>query len=281
MDLDKLVNEIKRKRILRNIDDIFVRKMVEDYLKEHSNIRAVLEKHPKPEKSREFKVLLKSIRRELHEVYGVFSLGNKRERLLDNLRDHLKSSGRLDEGAIEIHKKILLTHRSTRERIFDYKKVYKKIFEATEPKSILDISCGMNPFSYPFMGLGRVDYIATELTERDCNFIKEYFSTMKDCSGLNGRVIKVDLLVTKRFPKTDICFLFKVLDSLERLKKNASHELLKKIKSELIIVSFPTKTLSGKKLDKKRLAWFNKLARDFETFETGNEIFYIIKPKHY
>ena len=70
--------------------------------------------------------------------------------------------------------------------------------------------------------------------------------------------------------------MFKTLDSLETLRKGITKDILKKIKSKVIIISFPTRTLSGKMLSKKRLVWFNKMLSDYSIFEIENEIFYII-----
>jgi 16S rRNA (guanine(1405)-N(7))-methyltransferase len=125
------------------------------------------------------------------------------------------------------------------------------------------------------MNLNKVDYIATELTNKDVEFLNKYFKIMKKFN-LNGNAIILNLLNIKTLPKVDICFIFKTLDSLETIKKDITKEILNKINAKLIVVSFPKKTISGKKLDKKRLAWFNKLIEDYETFEVENEIFYLI-----
>jgi len=56
--------------------------------------------------------------------------------------------------------------------------------------------------------------------------------------------------------------------------------LLKNINSRYIAVSFAIKSLSGRKPIKER-GWFYRILREldlnFKTFETENEIFFIIK----
>ena len=58
--------------------------------------------------------------------------------------------------------------------------------------------------------------------------------------------------------------------------KDITKEILNKINSKIIVVSFPTATLSGRKINKKRLIWFERLIKDYSIFEIKNEIFYII-----
>ncbi len=204
----------------------------------------------------------------LHETYGVFRLDiKKRKRLLKSLKKGI--------DILKVHEEILKTHRSTKERLKDYEKIYEAITkEAGELESVLDISAGINPVSLVYSKQPS-EYIATELAQDDVNFLNKYFKIMK----INGIAIQADLLNVKKFPKTKICFLFKVLDNLETLKRNESKNLLKKIPAEYIIVSFPKITISGKKLNTKRLIWFNKIVKSKKLLETKNEIFFIINNK--
>lgn len=98
--------------------------------------------------------------------------------------------------------------------------------------------------------------------------------------GLNGKAIRINLLKENNFLKADVCFLFKVLDTFESLRRGISKDILKKINCKILVVSFPTKTLSGKILSKKRLKWFERIVKNYETFEIENEIFYIVKNRN-
>ena len=85
----------------------------------------------------------------------------------------------------------------------------------------------------------------------------------------------------KKLPKADICFLFKVLDPLERKGHKFSEMLITKIKSNFLVVSFSIKTISNKKMNQPRRIWFElmlkRLNYHFKVFKTSNEIYYIIK----
>lgn len=270
---DFIINLIRQKKELSGIDKAFINGLLEDYLSKNKNLWQAAINHPNLSKSREAKLIIKNIRKRLREIYGAFHIDmNKRIKLLHKLEDSIKNKAPKAE-IFDLHEKILLTHKSTRERLDYYDGIYKSIFKITgKPHSILDIACGLNPLSIIFTGLKNVRYIAIELTEEDCSFLRKYFKIMH----LNGIAIKKDLISDNIFPKTDVCFLFKVLDSLEAMKQNISEKLLDKIDAKFIVVSFPKKTLSGKPLSTKRLSWFRKIAKDYIKFEVENEIFYII-----
>lgn len=242
----ELIKKIKNKKELKSLDNSFIEKLL---LNEDINLNF---------RSREFKEFLKRIRKRLHDIYGVFSLGDK-WKLLNGLKKN---------PSLENHRKILRLHRSTKERLDCYEEIYRKIGKID---SLLDLGCGLNPFSYPWMNVKK--YIASELSKEDCEFIKEYFKIM----NINGKVVKYNLLENNKYLEADVCFLFKLLDSLEELEKGISEKLLRRLKCKKIIVSFPTKTLSGKKLNKRRLKWFENLIKNYEIFEIENEIFYIIE----
>jgi len=268
--INEIIKDIKSKKELRNLDDKFVEEKLNFYLKKHP-----LKNSPfkRLKRSKKYKLMLKSIRKELREIYGAFI---KEKPSLNNLKESLKNK-KLNQ-TLEEHDKILKTHQSTRERLNNYKEIYQNIFKDIKPKSILDLACGLNPLSYPYMNLKDISYIASELNKEDCNFIKDYLNLIK----IKNKVIPLDL--TKDYKKlkkikTDVTFLLKTLDSLEKVKRNISKDLLKNINSKIIVVSFAIKSLSGKKSIKER-GWFYRILRElnlnYKTFETENEIFFII-----
>ncbi len=275
--IDSFVADVKKKKVLSSLPDDFIKTLIENFFVKYPKLKSILEKHPKPLKSKDFKFMLKEIRKKLHDVYGVFVLGRKD---LKPLEGHLKHIKGLDEGALQLHMEVLKSHKSSAERLDFYSEVYEKIFSVTgKPKTILDLACGLNPLSFPWMGLKKVKYFAYELTDEDCRFIQEYFDLMRHF-GLDGKAFAVDLLKVSNLPEVDVCFLFKVLDSLEGLERDYSEKLLEKIPARFIVVSFPTMSIGGRNPIRQR-GWFfrmmRKLGYSAETFEFENEIFYIIK----
>ncbi|MFH1637110.1 MAG: hypothetical protein ABIB71_01665 [Candidatus Woesearchaeota archaeon] len=264
--LSRLISDIVAKRELKDIDRALVEDLVKDYVSSHP-----LKDLPYSQlkRTKEYKLAVKEIRRVLREVYGVFKLKgfDKREEILERLKG-------LDD--VECHEALLKLHKSTAERLEFYPEVYSAILNvAGEVKSVLDLGCGLNPVSYPFMNR-KVKYLAAELSEKDSAFIQKYF----DKAGVDGKAFALNLLEVKELPSADICFMFKLPDTLESLKRGVTKELLGKIKCKWLVVSFSTKSLGGRKsISKKRLVWFEKLIKDksYETFEIENEFFYIIK----
>jgi len=256
--MEEVITQIKKKKELSYLDDTYIKNYIKKYLLQNPKTNLNSKK--------DVKKIIKFVRDKAHSVYGMFQSKNikKREEFLKN----------------KDFEKLLTTHISTRERLKVYPKLYKKIFSYIKPKSILDIGCGLNPVSYPYMKI-KPKYIASDFNKKDMDFLTKFFKTFK----INGKAVKLDLIndlkKLKKY-KVDVCFLFKVLDSLESVKKYISYEIIKNINAKYIIVSFPLKTVSGKKEMKlKKRNWFEKVilrtGYTFKTFELSDELYYVIK----
>ena len=205
----------------------------------------------------------------------MFQLNTDRDKLLQKLNKN---------NVKEICSEVLKTHLSTKERLPYYSELYSDIFKITKkPKSILDLGCGLNPFSIPWMGLKNIKYIATDISKEDLNFINKFFKIIK----IDGKVKELDLVkikkenVLKQFPKVNICFLFKVFESIELTKGHKLSELIIiNVKANFVIVSFPTKTLLNKPMKMTKRPWLERMLKrlnyNYEIYETGNEIYYIV-----
>ena len=273
--IKSVIKDILAKKELNNLNEDFVLEKVSSFLEKRKDIKNKLEQteYSKFKRSKEHEEIIKKIRTELREIYGVFIQDDykKRFKLLEELKKN---------PSLENHNKILALHKSSQERLPYYPVIYKKIFEITGiPKKIVDFACGLNPFSYPYLGC-KPKYVACDLAEKDLKFIQEYFGII----NINGCVKKVDLIKDEASELTkgvDLVFLFKTLDSLEAVKWGNSEALLTKIKAECIVVSFSTKSLGGKKtIKKEKRAWFERLVRKLgyktQIFEIPGELFYVL-----
>ncbi len=270
-----LVDDILAKKELSNLNKEFVNEKVGFFLDKHKKIKEKLEqsKYSEFRRSKEYKEIIKGVRAELREVYGVFIMKDYKKR--DTLLEDLKK-----DSSIENHNMILALHKSSKERLPYYSLVYKKIFEITGiPERIVDFACGLNPFSYPYLGC-KPAYLACDLAEKDLEFINAYFRAMK----IKGNSKRVDLIkddLNDIVKKEDLVLLLKTLDSLEAVKRDISGQILRALKAKFIVVSFSTKSLGGKKIIRKeRRTWFEKLIKKlnyrFEAFEIPDETFYVI-----
>lgn len=268
--IDKIVKDVKNKKELSKIGDLFVRNNVEKELKKRHKLTKFLSEHEfrTVDRSSKYKNFIKLIRAELRKIYGLFETKDSTKR-----EEFLKKKD---------YKSILKSHLSTKERYDFYPEIYKKIWKITgKPKSILDLACGMNPFSFEYMNLKDVNYFAVELSKEDSNFIQNYFNQNKK---INGKSKAMNLLNIKdfEFPKSDIAFIFKFLDPAIIKNKKFAEQFLKKIPAKYIIVSFSTETISKKPMRNPRRKWFENICKnlDFEIkkiLEFKNEIFYVIK----
>ncbi|MDI6738144.1 MAG: hypothetical protein QME12_06565 [Nanoarchaeota archaeon] len=261
MNRQALIGFIKQKREFRDLDNKFVEKMLDSRLKG---------KKVEDLKPRDAEKMEKETRACLREVYGAFLTPKffQREKFLHKLKSLNDTEG---------HIRILSLHLSTRERLPYYREIYQKIFAVTgEPSSILDLGCGLNPFSLPFMNLKDVRYYAVELAKPDADFIQRYFDKFK----INGKAINMDLTEAENLPSADVCFMFKVIDTFEAIQWDVTAELMAKIKAKWIVAGFATKSLGGRKMIKpEKRQWFEKLIanRNYSVFEVENEVFYIIE----
>lgn len=183
---------------------------------------------------------------------------------------------------------VLSSHISTRNR--DYKGLYAKILNGDE-KTILDLGCGVNGFSYKFFGLD-VAYIGFEASGQVVRNTNNYF---KDRGFEKAHVFHKDLFdksfildIIKQVPEPRTLFLFNVVDALEFFKRDYSKDLLLGLKGVIgvddrLVLSFPIQSLSGKTVFKVERKWLLDFVNDnfqtVEEFVMSYERFLIIKNK--
>jgi 16S rRNA (guanine(1405)-N(7))-methyltransferase len=264
--INKILKKIKEHKKYSSISDEIVIDEIKNYLKSNPNVTSI------------DKQLIKDIRKELHLSYASFQTKKKSQRknYLIQLRENLDD---------ELTKKLLLITLSTKERLKDYKKLYKEIFKITQPpKIIIDLACGLNPVSYPFMNLDKLKYYAYDIDDEDMNFLNDYFEIMKN-HGLKGKAEILNLKNKEsisKIPQGDIIFLFKILDILDKKDHKTSEELIMKLikKTRFIVASFATRTLTRKKMNFPKRKWFELMLErnnlKFKIIEKENEIYYII-----
>jgi len=288
-----LLQEIKRKKELQEISDEFVVKELLNYLRQdHKAQKFLSQLKPLNPKSAQYKTILKEVRAKLRIVYGLFREDrdlSRREELISDLlakapsltSNLLSAKTVLDYQAII---EILKTHSSTKERAGLYEKLYQDIFAITgPPRTILDLGCGINPFSIPLMKLDSLRYYAYDLSVEEIEGLNDFFRLL---SRINPEVIGkaevLDILQFSRLPPADIAFLFKMTDVLEQGKGHkVTERILKLIPASFVVVSFPIKTMSGKKMNFPRRRWIElmckRLGYAFNLIESENELFYVLK----
>jgi hypothetical protein len=290
--IDELIDKIKQKKELKEISEEFVKDQLYSYLKSNPKQVSYLDN----KNSKYYKIIVKEIREKLRRVYGLFRVEEekkKRDSLFENLlkenankninnNNNNKDDGDNDNKDIIV--KILKTHASTKERLPYYEKLYDKIWKITKkPKSIIDLGCGINPFSFVFMNLKNVKLFVYDISNDEIDILNKYFGFLHEKNNhFVGKAFTLDALNWRKIPKADVCFLFKMTDVLDRGKGHKSSELvISNIPTKFVVVSFPTLTMSGKKMNYPRRKWIelmcDRLEYKYKVIEYANEIFYVIE----
>lgn len=184
----------------------------------------------------------------------------------------------------------LLKHKSTKERYPYYDEVYYRCLGGFKKASVLDLGAGLNGFSYSFFSkLGiKINYVAVEAIGQFIEIMNNYFTRNNfsakayHLSLFNLEKIK-EIVLEQKEPR--IIFLFKVIDSLELVKRDYSKELLETLSncSNRIVISFATKSLGSRKKFSVQRTWITRFINEnfeiLDDFELGGERYISFKNK--
>ncbi len=290
--ISELLDDICRKKELQSISRDFVRDTLYSFLQQHPSCVDFLKDRKEPQRrSEKYHAAIKAVRKELRKVYGVFRVeeeAQRRRELFAQYQQHLSISGKSSGKNIkDCLLQILATHSSTRERLPWYPQLYRKLFSLTgKPLSIIDLGCGINPFSFPLMGLRRCTYYALDISGEEITLLQQFFDALHAKNqAFHGSAEILDLAhwgKLAHFKKADVCFLFKMTDVLDRGKGHkATEAVIKTVPARWAIVSFPTRTMSGVAMNVPRRSWFEWLCRrlgyKYRSVLFENEIFYVVE----
>jgi len=258
---ENLLKKIKAHKKYNTLSDDIIKKELTYFLKIKPNAKD--------------KEIVKEVRKKLHRLYASYQINKKKKR-----KNYLE---KLKQGEIVLDELLAMT-LSTKERKDDYKNIYHTIFSYTKkPKIVIDIGCGMNPLSFPLMDLEKVKYYCYDIDAADVAFLNTYFQLMKN-KGLEGKAFLLDAkdeTAIKKIPKSDIVFMFKLIDLLDS-DKNISEKIIEVLlnKTSFVVASFATKTLTQKPMKLTQRRGFQKMLDrknlHYKQFNTTNELFYII-----
>lgn len=174
---------------------------------------------------------------------------------------------------------LLDCHASTRERmpVEAADALYARIFEITGvPETLADLACGLNP-AYLIWKYPQIRVAGTDISGQSVRILQTL--------GIDA--VSADLLCDGAIPsgRFDAALLFKVLPLLERQKKGAADAVLEAVDARFIVVSFPTRSLSGRNVGMETAygEWMdahipqNRIVAG--RFAVENELFYILKEK--
>jgi len=214
--------------------------------KKYSSVYQPLLKRVYEEESVKYKKdkeIIKAVKNRLHTVYGAFFHENS----VKTAEDLINSNDDISVISI-ISEKLLSLNTSSRERLPFIRDLYKFIFEVIgDYSNILDIGCGFNPFSLPYIlefCKNIKSYYAYDIDVNLAELINKYFDLFK----LPQYAGCIDIITEIPSPSeiVDVAFLFKIIPTTETCKKGRGFEIINNINVKYLVVSFPTKTLCGK-----------------------------------
>jgi 16S rRNA (guanine(1405)-N(7))-methyltransferase len=189
------------------------------------------------------KEAVKATKNKLHQVAGAY-LTDKEDysRWLNEL-ERLYYSGNQDAFLTYV-KKVMSYHASTRERLPILDQFYTTILADLPPiHRILDVACGFNPLSLPWMPLSQsVEYYAYDIYKDMLDFLNNFMSLIQ----VPGQARLCDITQSCPTTQVDVAFVLKAIPCLEQLDKSAGAALLHRINARYIVVSFPVHSLGGR-----------------------------------
>jgi 16S rRNA (guanine(1405)-N(7))-methyltransferase len=266
-------------KVILSVEDVIWQASASDaYQDIHPDvIRRVCESEArKGLKSRE---LVKAIRNRLHQIGGAYLPGNLDQVVISHELALLPHE--IDSPEIQAFcRKKMELHASTKERLPIVDHFFRDILADLPPiHSVLDLACGLNPLSLPWMPIQQdTTYTALDMYRRLSLTIQTFF----DHCNIRGHAAAADILTCPLDQPYDVVFLLKTLPCLEQQVKGSAAELVNRINAKTLVLSYPLCTLGGsrKGLGATYEADFNHLAvgRSWQVkrFEYANELVFLV-----
>lgn len=226
--LEKLVEKVQANRKYESIMPELVIRLAEKAL----------------EKGLKGKAAVKDVRNKLHQIGGAYF---KRQVDYQYANDELlQLSHNLQSDQVrQFCINHMGSHASTAERIPILETFFKTSLEPISPvRSVLDLACGMTPLSIPWMPLDEAfTYHACDIYMDMVTFIQAFFNHF----DIHSRAFTCDLVNSVPKEQTQVAFILKSIPCLEQVDKEIGLDLLEKVQTEHILVSFPVRSLGGQR----------------------------------
>jgi 16S rRNA (guanine(1405)-N(7))-methyltransferase len=182
-------------------------------------------------------------KKKLHQSFGAFMTEGSYRRI-DLLVGRISECRSMEERK-KLCRQVLGHHLSTRERLPLLQELYPKLLGLVgKPAKIVDLACGLHPFALPWMGLGAdAEYLALD---SDCRLMSSLSAFFSACE-LKATARCDDLFSFAPEGEVSLILLLKTLPCLERQRRGAGMEIIRKWKSRYLLISFPTRTLGGRR----------------------------------
>ena len=217
----------------------------------------------------------KAAREALHGITGAFMTPQEARQLAFDMQDWYINN--TDVGL----ERMLSRHASTRERLpLDaLDALYEQIFRTTgRPWSVLDLACGIHPL---YLAARGIDATGVDISGAAVDAVNRF----GEVYGMPVRASCADLLCQGAIPRRhfDMALMLKLLPLLERQRASAALAVMSAIDADWLVVSFPTRTLSGRNVGMatQYAVWMEAHVPPGrgirERLEAQHELFYILR----
>lgn len=192
-------------------------------------------------KRRTFKETVKATKNKLHQVGGAYLDGKD---AYGTWLGELSSAVRIGDEKLlrELCRHMMSHHASTRERLPMLDTFYTTLLADLGPiDSILDLACGLNPLTLPWLPLVK-HYYAYDIYQNSMKFIEQWLRVLR----INGHAQVWNLVQSCPPQRADVALLLKTLPCLEQVEKQSGQRLLRATNAKYLLVSFPLQSLGGK-----------------------------------
>jgi 16S rRNA (guanine(1405)-N(7))-methyltransferase len=182
---------------------------------------------------------VKRVKRRLHQAVGAFRGATRADAIAATW------SGDLTEPQFRAAvAEALRAHASTRERLDRLDVFYAGIWSLTGvPARVLDLGCGLNPLTLPWMGLAPdAVYLACDVDRRPLATVTAFL----DLVGQPHVVEALDLVERPPAHAADVALMLKLVTTLDRQLPEAAAHLLAQLRVRHAVVSFPKHSLGGR-----------------------------------
>lgn len=222
--------------------------------------------------------IIQSARTRLHQLTGAF-LAPKIDyaQWFDNFKS-LRPNNPMELKATSLQ--MMRLHASTSERIEVLPTFFQTTLASISPvKSVLDLACGLNPLSIPWMPLATdFTYYASDVVSPLVHFLWHYFELF----GVHGNTSILDLAFSIPQQPVQLALLMKTLPLMEQIERGLAQKILDGLNAEHVLVTYPLRSLGGRKkgMEETYRSQFDQLVagRDWkiQEFAFPNEVAFLV-----
>ena len=189
-------------------------------------------------RSRDADDAVKRVKRRLHQAVGAFRGASRPDAIAAAWTGDMRAPA-FRAACLDA----LRAHASTRERAGQLEAFYAGIWSVTgTPGRLLDVGCGLNPLTLPWMRLSPdATYIATDVDRRPLVTVARFLELV----GQPHEVKTRDAVTDPPTDEADVALLLKLVTTLDRQDPGATTRLLRAIRARHAVVSFPRRSLGG------------------------------------